>query len=157
MFLILAILGIITILVFYFLYDRVDSRHYKDVCQSWVEFGVFVLAISALVLIVLIGVYSFNKPTISNKIEMYEEENKKVETQLVESVNMWLTHQETTFESISSIDGVTTYLVKYPELKGDSLVDELMETYKNNYKEIKQLKSREINLEGIAKIGWFGK
>ena len=155
MFLILTIIGLIILTIGIF-YDCFSKDRY-DMGMVFCMVGTFMSTISALVLIVLIGVYSFNKPTISNKIEMYEEENKKVETQLVESVNMWLSHQETTFESISSIDGVTTYLVKYPELKGDSLVDELMETYKNNSKEIKQLKSREINLKGIAKIGWFGK
>lgn len=152
MFLILTIIGLIILVI-----GWIVHKEQYDASFGFFMVGSFMLFISGVVLIVLICVYSFNKPTISNKIEMYEEENKKVETQLVESVNMWLTHQETTFESISSIDGVTTYLVKYPELKGDSLVDELMETYKNNSKEIKQLKSRKINLEGIAKIGWFGK
>lgn len=156
MFLILTIIAILILLVSNYFYNKSDYHH-CDFYESWGILGGIASGIFGVVLIVLICVYIFNKPTISNKIEMYEEENKKVETQLVESVNIWLTRQETTFESISSIDGVTTYLVKYPELKGDSLVDELMETYKNNSKEIKQLKSRKINLEGIAKIGWFGK
>ena len=156
MFLILFIAGIIIVFVSSHFYNKADCYH-KSIYESWNIIGSIISLVCGLVLFILVCVYTFNKPTISNKIEMYEEENKKVETQLVESVNMWLTHQETTFESISSIDGVTTYLVKYPELKGDSLVDELMETYKNNSKEIKQLKSRKINLEGIAKIGWLGK
>ena len=156
MFLILVIIGLIILFVSNHFYNKTDSYH-CDYYEGWGIVGGITACICGLVLFILICVYSFNKPTISNKIEMYEEENKKVETQLVESVNMWLTHQEKTFESISSIDGVTTYLVKYPELKGDSLVDELMETYQNNSKEIKQLKSRKINLEGIAKIGWLGK
>ena len=156
MFLILTVIAILILLVSNYFYNKSDYQH-CDFYESWGILGGIALGIFGVVLIVLICVYSFNKPTISNKIEMYEEENKKVETQLVESVNMWLTHQETTFESISNIDGVTTYLVKYPELKGDSLVGELIETYKNNSKEIKQLKSRKINLEGIAKIGWLGK
>lgn len=152
MFLILAIIGLIILAIGFVVYKK-----QYDASFGFFMVGTCMSVIFGTILIVLICVYSFNKPTINNKIEMYEEENKKVETQLVESVNMWLTHQETTFESISSIDGVTTYLVKYPELKGDSLVNELMETYKNNSKEIKQLKSRKINLEGIAKIGWLGK
>ena len=156
MFLVLTIIAVLILLVSNYFYNKSDYQH-CGFYESWGIFGGIASGISGLVLFILVCVYSFNKPTISNKIEMYEEENKKVETQLVESVNMWLEHQETTFESISNIDGVTTYLVKYPELKGDSLVDELMEIYKNNSKEIKQLKSRKINLEGIAKIGWLGK
>lgn len=156
MFLILAILGIIIIFVSSHFYRKADCYH-CSIFETWNVIGSVISILFGLILFILVCIYSFNKPTISNKIEMYEEENKKVETQLVESVNMWLSYQEITFESISSIDGVTTYLVKYPELKGDSLVDELMETYKNNSKEIKQLKSRKINLEGIAKIGWLGK
>ena len=74
MFLILFIAGIIIVFVSSYFYSKSDCYH-KSIYESWNIIGSIISLVCGSVLFILVCVYTFNKPTISNKIEMYEEEN----------------------------------------------------------------------------------
>lgn len=135
------------------------SHTYKirDIGDGVLMGGTFGTVIFGIIFFSMLGYYLYSQHTIDNKIELCVEENTQLEAKLVDATNMWLQHQSDIFESISDMQGVTTYLVKYPELQGQEIIIELMDKYDENSTELKQLKNEKINLKGISRLGWFGK
>lgn len=93
---------------------------------------------------------------IDKKLEMYEEENAKIEMQLAECVEKYQNYEQGTFEMVSS-ENVATLITLFPELKADSLVQKQIETYVANNEKIKELRFKQIDAEIIRWWGYFGK
>lgn len=93
--------------------------------------------------------------TYDKKIEMYQEENKKIENEIDLVVQKYMTHEDETFEKSKS-ESSTTLVSLYPELKSDSLVKEQIEIYNKNNSKIKELKESQIDVTTAKWWLYFG-
>lgn len=120
----------------------------------------FLAIVFAIVGIIVLGIICFFKvdvkggQIIENKIEMYEEENAEIETEITALVNTYMTFEKETFENLK-VDGDIVALVSlYPELKSDELVQAQIALYTSNQKKIIKLKEELIELD--KKRIWLG-
>ena len=80
---------------------------------------------------------------ITQKIEMYEEENAIIEKEINVIIEGYKTHESNLFQNI----GITSLVIMYPEIKADALVSKQIEIYMDNYVRIRVLKNRLISLQ----------
>ena len=92
---------------------------------------------------------------IEHKIEMYEKENTKIESDIEKIVEQYYKHEKITFD-MSEINSATTLVQMYPELKSDKLVLKQIEIYKENNDEIKKLKIDQIDCQKAKWWLYFG-
>lgn len=92
---------------------------------------------------------------IDAKIEMYTEENTKIELAITETVEKYLEHEYKIFDSLQGED-IQTLLVVYPEINSNELVKHQMEIFISNNDKIKQLKNDKINLSTWKYLIYFG-
>lgn len=104
--------------------------------------GIVSLVISGIVTIVLVCCVS-DSFVIDQKIEMYEEENARIESQLAETVAQYQRYEKEIFTEVSPESSVQLVSM-YPELKADTLVQKQIETYVANNNTIKELKAEKI-------------
>ena len=123
--------------------------------------GFNVLAIVfAIVGIIIFGIICFFKVDvkgghiIENKIEMYEEENNEIETEITALVGTYMAFEQETFESLKTECDLVALVSLYPELKTDELVKSQIELYISNQKKIVKLKEELIDLD--KKRIWLG-
>lgn len=119
----------------------------------------------AIIGIVAIGAVSFllacfitfgyiQNYTSSDKIAMYEEENKNIENQITTIVNNYQGYEK---EIISNVADMETVLIKIPDLKSSELVNTQMLMYVNNNNKIKELKEKQIEMKIYKWSLYFGK
>lgn len=94
--------------------------------------------------------------TVDARIEMYQEENTKIEEQIATAVRQYQEHEKDIFTEVSP-DSAMTLVVLYPELKSDSLVASQIEVYVKNNEKIKELKEQAINAHLYRWWVYFGK
>lgn len=114
-------------------------------------FGTVPLAICIIVAIPL-AVQVSNLSVIDQKVEMYEQENTKIEQQIETAVTAYQQHEKDIFTEVKP-DSYMQLVSLYPELKSDTLVKTQIKTYQNNNKKIKELKEQAIN--GNVKRWWL--
>lgn len=91
---------------------------------------------------------------IENKIEMYEEENAEIETEITALVNTYMAFEKATFENLKVEGDIVALVSLYPELKSDELVQAQITLYTSNQKKIIKLKEELIDLD--KKRIWLG-
>lgn len=92
---------------------------------------------------------------IDSKIEMYTEENAKIEIVITDTVEKYLEHEYNIFDSLQGED-ISTLLVMYPEINSNELVKNNIEIFVENNNKIKQLKNKKINLATWKFLLYFG-
>lgn len=93
--------------------------------------------------------------TIEYKIEMYEQENTEIESDIEKIVEQYYKHENATFD-MSEINSATTLVQMYPELKSDKLAMKQIDIYKENNDAIKSLKISQINCQKAKWWLYFG-
>ncbi|OAQ57066.1 hypothetical protein [Enterococcus thailandicus] len=93
--------------------------------------------------------------TYDKKIEMYQEENKKIENQIDLIVRKYMTHEDETLKK-AKYESSMTLVSLYPELKSDSLVKEQIKIYNKNNSKIKELKESQIDVTTAKWWLYFG-
>ena len=93
--------------------------------------------------------------TIEYKIEMYEQENTEIESDIEKIVEQYYKHENATFD-MSEINSATTLVQMYPELKSDKLAMKQIDIYKENNDAIKSLKINQINCQKAKWWLYFG-
>lgn len=114
-----------------------------------------VASMLSLFLVVFNGVDVVKGRTYDKKIEMYQEENKKIENQIDLVVQKYMTHEDETFKKAKSESSMTLVSL-YPELKSDSLVKEQIKIYNKNNSKIKELKESQIDVTTAKWWLYFG-
>ena len=102
------------------------------------------ILIVALIATVLLTVDVTHLHTIDERLAMYEEENAKIESQIVETVENYQKYETDIFIEVSP-ESAITLVAMYPELKSDALVQKQIEVYMANNDKIKELKEEKIN------------
>lgn len=130
-----------------------DDNGYEGCC-FFAILGAVVFGIISL--FIIIGVISgyINGFTINDKITMYKEENKNIESQITTIVNNYQGYEK---DIISNVADMEVLLIKIPELKTSELVKTQMKIYIENNKKIKELKEDKINMKIYKWLLYFGK
>lgn len=103
-----------------------------------------VALVVSLIALVCLSVSVSGLKVIDNKIEMYQEENAKIEAQIAVTVEKYQQHETNIFTEVAP-DSSITLVALYPELKSDTLVQSQIEVYIENNNKIKSLKEEKIN------------
>lgn len=93
--------------------------------------------------------------TIDRKIAMYEEENTSIEESIDITVRGYMDFEARTYGELKDKDAINLVSL-FPELKSDTLVQQQVEIYVSNNKEIKYLKEEKINLSKAKWKLYFG-
>ena len=117
----------------------------------------FAMIVSGLIIIefiaaiiLCIGVSELR--VIDEKIEMYTEENTKIESQMDDLIRNYMEYEGNTFKEFKS-ESAVVLINLYPELKSDVLVQKQLDIYVANNEKIKELKNEKIT--GKVKKWWL--
>lgn len=102
------------------------------------------------------GIVVINGRTLDSKIEMYTEENTKIENEMNVLVEQYMNYESSTYGELKG-DSSITLVSLYPELKADTLVSKQLEVYLSNNEKIKKFKERKIDLTNTRWWLYFGK
>ena len=103
----------------------------------------FLFSIIVFITIIILGIHVKSISVIDYRIEMYEEENARIEQQIADVVEEYQKYETDIFMEVAPESAVTMVSL-YPELKSDSLVQAQIEVYVENNKTIKYLKDKQI-------------
>ena len=92
---------------------------------------------------------------IDERIEMYQEQNQKIETQIAECVSQYQAYESGVFKAVAP-ESAITLVALYPDLKADALVQTQIETYTSNNNTIRDLKDQQIMLSVKKHWLYFG-
>ena len=120
-----------------------DKKNVGEWCSVSGGIG-FLFSIIAFITIIILGIHVKSISVIDYRIEMYEEENIRIEQQIADVVEEYQKYETDIFMEVSPESAVTMVSL-YPELKSDSLVQAQIEVYVENNKTIKDLKDKQIN------------
>lgn len=126
-----------------------------DSCMFLSIFTGIITVISLIALINISVNFSMSKTAIQ-RIEMYEEQNNKIESSISDLVTNYMNYESETFKECSS-DSSVTLVSLYPELKSDALVEQQCNLYMENNKKIIELKEELINISVYKWWLYFGK
>ena len=98
----------------------------------------FIVCICLIVSVSQLGV-------IDQKIEMYQEENTRIEEQIAATVKQYQEYETDIFTAVSPDESSIVLVSLYPELKADTLVQSQIEIYTANNQAIKSLREQKIN------------
>lgn len=148
MILVLTLISVLLLVFAIWLWCECDSEYLGGmlVIVSGIGFAVCVISIICLV----INVSGLR--VIDQKIEMYEQENTKIETQISDMVQQYQEYENGIFTEVAP-ESAMTLVSLYPELKSDALVQKQIEVYLENNNKIKELK--EAKIDGSVKRWWL--
>lgn len=114
-----------------------------------------ILIITTIAIISVCSGYS-ERFVIDEKIEMYRQENSRIEEQMAVVVNEYMGYESETLKDFKN-ESTITLISLYPELKSNELVAKRLETYQNNYEKIVKLESKRLDMKIYAWWLFFGK
>ena len=155
------ILGVvvITFIVLFVLRIKLYKEKKEDAGVE-VSIMLVVCVIGAFVLMFFIFDISIEVATesiIDRKIEMYQEENAKIEEDIDKIVKEYLKHEHDTFADLKAEESSIALVNLFPELKSDTLVQQQLEIYVANNEKIRGLKEEKIDLTRKKWLLYFGK
>ena len=154
--LILILIICIATCIFGFLLDE-KCKHDTICIVGYVLARVsIVISVISVIAILLVSIDTVELSVVESKIEMYQKENKAIETQIDEIVKNYMKYENNTFKEFKTESSVTIVSL-YPELKSDTLVKSQIETYTKNNNKIKGLKEKKIMRSVYRWWLYFGK
>lgn len=156
MVLLITLIGIIIGAVGYVMYQTGKYNSTKEKVGEVVQIIGWTIAVIAAFAAVVLLVFSITMSTADEKIEMYQEENAKIEQQIAEVVKNYQEYETDIFTELSP-ESAMTMISLYPELKSDKLVESQIEVYVENNKQIKYFKEQFINRCVVNWWLYFGK
>lgn len=117
------------------------------------------ISIIIMIVSVIIGMFSVfelsSAHNIDQKIELYTKENAAIEERISGLVNGYMSYEKETYQEFSG--DAMTILTVYPELKSDTLVQEQIKLYNENYQKVLELKAQKIDVSRAKWILYFGR
>lgn len=114
----------------------------SDICFGISGIGM-VVGFFALIGLIVVSIHVKSLSVIDSRIDMYEEENTRIEQQIADVVEQYQKYETDIFREVAPESAVTMVSL-YPELKSDSLVQAQIEVYVENNKTIRRLRDRQI-------------
>lgn len=147
----MAILCFVLAIICIVVYARLSKKY--DV--EWINtFTIIFIALAVLFCFLGIPGTIDNRYT-DQKIQMYQEENEKIEEDVNVIITQYMEHENETFD-MSKIESSTVLIQMYPELKSNELVSKQIDIYNENNKKIKKLKLEKIKNQKAKFYLYFG-
>lgn len=141
------VLAIICIVVYAQLSEKYDVE--------WIN-AFTIIFIALTVLFCFLGIPgTIDSRYTDQKIQMYQEENEKIEEDVSVIITQYMEHENETFD-MSKIESSTVLIQMYPELKSNELVSKQIDIYNKNNKKIKELKLEKIKNQKAKFYLYFG-
>lgn len=141
------VLAIICIVVYAQLSEKYDVE--------WIN-AFTIIFVALTVLFCLLGIPgTIDSRYTDQKIQMYQEENEKIEEDVSVIVTQYMEHENETFD-MSKIESSTVLIQMYPELESNELVSKQIDIYNKNNKKIKELKLEKIKNQKAKFYLYFG-
>ena len=115
-----------------------------------------IIAIVAFITFIVLCVKVSELGVLDQKIQMYEEENARIEAQISEAVTQYQAYEKEVFVEVAP-ESAVTLVALYPELEADTLVQKQVEIYIKNNQTIKGLKEKQINGTVLKWWLYFGR
>lgn len=125
----------------------------------WLVLTIVSLTISFILLGIVVGNIGrlATAHTIDESIEMYEEENSRIEELVSVTVREYMDHEDKTYQDmIVSNEDAVAVAQAYPELQSNTLVQQQIEVYIQNNQKIKELRQEKIDLAMVRWNLYFG-
>lgn len=135
------------------------SCYFADGSFSGFEFCaifIFFAILACIGGIIGCSIFIINGRTLDDKIKMYSDENRGIESQIDEVVTEYMKHESETFKDLK-VESSITLVSMYPELKSDKLIKKQIDVYTKNNEKIKELKNEKINVRIYKWWLYFGK
>lgn len=161
MFILFFVMALIAFIVSMGLVFKYKKRFKERENFSWAV--IYITFCSVVVFAILVtNIYDLAKTiasesVIDHKIEMYQEENTKIEQEVDNLVKEYIDHEHDTFAELKEEKNAITLVTLFPELKSDSLVKQQIEIYVKNNTKIKKLKEEKIDISLAKWKLYFGK
>lgn len=147
----MAILCFVLAIICIVVYARLSKKY--DV--EWIN-AFTIIFIALAVLFCLLGIPgTIDSRYTDQKIQMYQEENEKIEEDVSVIITQYMEHENETF-NMSKIKSSTVLIQMYPELKNNELVSKQIDIYNENNKKIKKLKLEKIKNQKAKFYLYFG-
>lgn len=147
----MAILCFVLAIICIVVYARLSKKY--DV--EWIN-AFTIIFIALAVLFCLLGIPgTIDSRYTDQKIQMYQEENEKIEEDVSVIITQYMEHENETFD-MSKIESSTVLIQMYPELKSNDLVSKQIDIYNENNKKIKKLKLEKIKNQKAKFYLYFG-
>ena len=147
----MAILCFVLAIICIVVYARLSKKY--DV--EWIN-AFTIIFIALAVLFCLLGIPgTIDSRYTDQKIQMYQEENEKIEEDVNVIITQYMKHENETFD-MSKIESSTVLIQMYPELKSNELVSKQIDIYNENNKKIKKLKLEKIKNQKAKFYLYFG-
>ena len=147
----MAILCFVLAIICIVVYARLSKKY--DV--EWIN-AFTIIFIALAVLFCLLGIPgTIDSRYTDQKIQMYQEENEKIEEDVNVIITQYMEHENETFD-MSKIESSTVLIQMYPELKSNELVSKQIDIYNENNKKIKKLKLEKIKNQKAKFYLYFG-
>lgn len=147
----MAILCVVLAIICIVVYVRLSKKY--DV--EWIN-AFTIIFIALAVLFCFLGIPgTIDSRYTDQKIQMYQEENEKIEEDVSVIITQYMEHENETFD-MSKIESSTVLIQMYPELKSNELVSKQIDIYNENNKKIKKLKLEKIKNQKAKFYLYFG-
>ena len=116
----------------------------------------FIGGLIAIGVVVWLTVECVGMAHINDRIELYQEENTKIEEQIASVVEQYQEYETGIFKEVAP-DKAVVLATLYPELKSDTLVQSQIELYTKNHEQILKLKETRIMASTYRWWLYFGR
>lgn len=133
---------------------------YSD--YDWDDLGIAIgvigglLGIACIIIAIILACYASSASVIDERIQMYTEENAKIEQQMADIVAQYQEYEHDIITEVAP-DSSVALVSLYPDLKSDTLVQSQIGIYIANNEKIKQLKDDAIYAPVYRWWLYFGK
>lgn len=130
--------------------------------KNYADFVWFLRVIFAILAIACVGVFTLLIPVvpksniIDDKIAMYQQENKSIETSISKVVENYKDYEKEVFKDVKPDAYIAVATQVYPELKSNELVKQQIKLYTDNNKKIKELKEEKLDYRVLKWWLYFG-
>lgn len=151
---VLVILGVFVIM--FVVGAIIDTLTYGNDLGEILEVVGGIFGAIALAAAIMLGISVSFSGTVDEKINMYTEQNAKIESQIEAAVEKYMDYESETFASVSP-DSAIALVACYPELKSDTLISSQIDIYLKNNAKIVELQETKINASVARWWLYFGK
>lgn len=119
--------------------------------------GGLCLVVSLAFTLACLGSIISAEKSCPQQIQMYEDENKKIEAQISEAVQVYLAHESEVYSNIKlPDDSLVSVVAAIPELNSSQLISKQIEILESNNEKIKELKDKVAQLSESKWWLYFG-
>lgn len=156
MFLIILVIGLALGFAGYFMYHRSECRSNTEAVGETTMYIGWGTALVVGCVVIGLFIATLCMAGADEKIEMYQEENAKIEQQIANVVEQYQKYESDIFMEIKP-ESAIEMIALYPELKSDTLVKSQIEVYVANNETIKYWKGILIDRSIVHWLLYFGK